>query len=335
MTMKTRLLQGARTCGAFACGRLFGARGLRILCYHGFSISDEHDYEPALFMTGAAFERRLDWLKRNTFDVVTLDEGLRRLANGTVGRNTVVITIDDGFYSVLPVAAPMLKAFGFPATLYMTTYYMTQTNPIFRHAVRYAFWKTAKRIPHVSDLIDGSGIALADTASEAGSDMWALIAHGENELDEPGRVALARWLCFRLDVDYDELARSRRLSLLTGPEVADLCRFGIDVQLHTHRHRLSVADARREIQDNRAALSSACRSTLQHLCYPSGIWSEAVWPILADEGVISATTCDVGLNRGDTPRLALKRFLDGHVVPQIVFEAELSGVLEPVRERRA
>ena len=134
----------------------------------------------------------------------------------------------------------------------MTTYYMTQNNPIFRHAVRYAFWKTTKRIPHITDLLDGSGIAPPDTASKAGgdtgSDMWALIAHGENELDEPGRVALARWLFFRLDVDYDDLARSRCLSLLTGPEVAQLSRFGIDVQLHTHRHRLSASDARREIR---------------------------------------------------------------------------------------
>lgn len=331
MTAKTRILGAGRTCGTFACGRLLGPRGLRILCYHGFSLFDEHVYEPALFMTGAVLARRLAWLKRKGFEVVSLDEGLRRLANGTVGSKTLVITIDDGFYSVLPVAAPLLKSFEFPATLYMTTYYMTHPHPIFRHAVRYAFWKTAGRIPHIGVLLDGSGFSLPATADRTGGDMWALIRHAEEELDEPGRVDLARWLFARLGLDYDELARSRRLSLLSSSEVSRLSAFGIDVQLHTHRHRLSVDDARREIQDNRAALMKACRSTARHLCYPSGIWTEALWPVLAEEGVVSATTCDAGLNRRNTPRLALKRFLDGSNVPQVVFEAELSGVLEPVR----
>jgi peptidoglycan/xylan/chitin deacetylase (PgdA/CDA1 family) len=284
-----------------------------------------------MFMTGAILERRLAWLKRKGFEVVSLDEGLRRLANGTAGRNTVVITIDDGFYSVLPVAAPLLKSFGFPATLYMTTYYMTHPNPIFRHAVRYAFWKAAERIPHIGTLLEGSGVSLPATTDHTAGDMWALIRHAETELDEPGRVDLARWLFARLGEDYDELASSRRLSLLSTPEVSRLSEFGIDVQLHTHRHRLTVDDAGREIRDNRAALEKACRSTAQHLCYPSGIWTEALWPLLAKEGVVSATTCDNGLNRQNTPRLALKRFLDGSNVPQVVFEAELSGVLEPVR----
>ena len=66
----------------------------------------------------------------------------------------------------------------------------------------------------------------------------------------------------------------------------------------------------------------------------SGHW--ILWPWLTEAGVVSATTCDAGLNYRDTPRLALKRFLDAEDVPHIRFEAELAGfkpLLRQVRER--
>ncbi len=51
-----------------------------------------------------------------------------------------------------------------------------------------------------------------------------------------------------------------------------------------------------------------------------------MWPALSAAGVRTATTCDVNLNRTDTPPLALTRFLDFHDMPEIVFEAELCGL---------
>jgi peptidoglycan/xylan/chitin deacetylase (PgdA/CDA1 family) len=135
-------------------------------------------------------------------------------------------------------------------------------------------------------------------------------------------------------VDFEELIASRRLTLLTEAEITELSRRGFDIQLHTHRHRLpeNDRDAKRELDDNRAVLAPLTGRPLNHLCYPSGVWSKALWPVLESEGVDTCTTCEPGLNSPETPPLAWSRFLDFQFVPQIVFEAEASGFAHIARQ---
>src|SRR5262249_20386051 len=127
------------------------------------------------------------------------------------------------------------------------------------------------------------------------------------------------------------------LSLMNGGEIEDLARAGVDIQLHTHRHRfpLETAKAAQEIADNRAVLEGLVGKPLRHFCYPSGIWSEQQWPVLAANGIETATTCDPGLNYRSTPRLGLKRFCDAENISQIEFEAEVFGYTELLRWVRA
>ena len=48
----------------------------------------------------------------------------------------MVITIDDGFYSVLRIGFPLLQQNDFPATLYLTTMDMQKGLPILRLNLR-------------------------------------------------------------------------------------------------------------------------------------------------------------------------------------------------------
>jgi peptidoglycan/xylan/chitin deacetylase (PgdA/CDA1 family) len=116
-------------------------------------------------------------------------------------------------------------------------------------------------------------------------------------------------------------------------ELGELRRHGIDVELHTHRHPLLLDAARLgpEITDNREVLEDALGERLQHFCYPSGVWSDALWPVLEQHGILSATTCDKGLNAADAHPYALRRYLDCEKNSQIEFEAELSGFAEVLR----
>jgi hypothetical protein len=114
---------------------------------------------------------------------------------------------------------------------------------------------------------------------------------------------------------------------MSPEQIAKASVSGIDIQLHTHRHRVP-ADAEllvREIKQNRSVLEPIVGRRLRHLCYPSNVWSKSQWPALAKAGIETATTCDPGMNRKDTVPLALLRFMDGNDIPQIRFEAELSG----------
>jgi len=105
----------------------------------------------------------------------------------------------------------------------------------------------------------------------------------------------------------------------------------MDIQLHTHRHRLdldNVAALDEELSDNAIRLAHMTSAPLEHFCYPSGVWSEATWPILSKHQVRSATTIVQGFNYTGAPPFGLKRLLDGESVHDPEFEAEMSGFFE-------
>jgi peptidoglycan/xylan/chitin deacetylase (PgdA/CDA1 family) len=327
---KRSALWTARAVGGFALARRVTAGSLRILGYHGFALADEHRFWPTMFMPREVFRKRLEYLHRARIPVLPLAEALQQLDAGTLPPQATAITIDDGFYSVARIAAEELARFEFPATVYLTTYYVRHQVPIFRLAVQYLFWKS----PRTTVDLSGLDLDVRQVARREGrfpeDVVWHIIRRGEALRSESERVELGRHLACLLAVDYDALAASRILSLAAPDEVYRMRSHGIDFQLHTHRHRLpeSAEAVSREIGDNRAALAALDVSQAEHLAYPSGIWSPVHWPALAAVGVKSATTCEPGLNDRHTPRLALRRFLDQPDMPQVVFEGLLSGLLE-------
>ena len=96
---------------------------LLILCYHGTSLEDEHLWRPGLYMDPQKLEQRLESLKKGHYSVLSLDGALQRVRAGTLPPRSVVITFDDGTYDFYQQAFPRLKSYGFPVTVYQTTYY--------------------------------------------------------------------------------------------------------------------------------------------------------------------------------------------------------------------
>jgi len=130
--------------------------------------------------------------------------------------------------------------------------------------------------------------------------------------------------------------RNRMFSVLTSDEIRDLSKAGVDIQLHTHRHRFPFdrPSAMQEIADNRRVLGPLVTKPLVHFCYPSGIWTREQWPWLSEMGIRSATTCDFGYNYHKTPKYGLRRFGDSEGLSQIEFEAELCGFAQILRRMK-
>ena len=313
---------------------------MRILCYHGFAIDDEVKFRPQLYIEPKTFRKRLRFLSdnRNTYPVLKLSEALERQQRGTLPSCAAVITVDDGFYSTLSKATPIFEEFAIPATLYLTTYYVLKHNPIFRLAIQYMFWvsRCEKVVVSGQPWCGDVSISMSDSAKRD-QVMWDIICYGEKQLDEAQRLALAAEIGRLLNVDFEALCQSRKVSLLTPEEVVQLSKV-LEIQLHTHRHVFPLESeqaARKEIDDNRQVIHETLNQTPDHFCYPSGIWSKAQWPWLERAGVKSATTCLPGLNYKDTPKYGLLRFLDSESSSQIEFEAELSGYLDLFRRIRS
>lgn len=308
---------------------------LRILCYHGFALADEAKFRPKLFITAKQFEQRLATVRRYRLNVLPLDEAIDHLYSHSLPDNSASITIDDGFHSVHRLAVPCLRAQGFPATVYVTTYYVANPHPIFRLVVQYMFWKTRKRrlLRIQAPWTTRESIDLSD-AAEKEQAVWDCINFGERECTEEMRHAICEQLGTLLETPYEDIKQHKLLHLMNPDELRTLADANIGIELHTHRHTFPSNNqslAEREITDNRAALQRWIATEGRHFCYPSGLWDKRQWVWLDNLGIKSSTTCMPGLNSPKTPRHALRRFLDSEDVHQLEFEAAITGFTDLLR----
>jgi peptidoglycan/xylan/chitin deacetylase (PgdA/CDA1 family) len=323
-------LQGLQKTGVF---RLVGESPWRrhrllILCYHGISRTDEHLWRPGLYMPLEVLQERLTILKRDDYNVLPLGEGLRKLQVGELPPRSVAITFDDGTYDFYALAYPLLKSYGFPVTVYQTTYYCGYQKPIFNLVCSYLLWqRRGSVVDRGKEVGLDEPMDLRTEVSRHGI-VRKLLRSVTVGMSGSQKNDLAAHLASLLGVNYEELVEKRVLHLMNSQEVAQLAGEGVDFQLHTHRHRTPANEGlfRQEIQDNRKRLQEMTKSSATHFCFPSGVYQAEFLPWLRAENVISATTCDAGLASSRSNVLLLPRFIDTAARTSAEFESWLTGL---------
>ena len=91
-----------------------GYQTVPILCYHRFAPS----CDSPLCMPSEIFEQQIRYLKENGYRVIGPEALVEFLDyRKPIPKNAVIITVDDGYRSTYDVAYPILKKYGFTATL--------------------------------------------------------------------------------------------------------------------------------------------------------------------------------------------------------------------------
>jgi len=89
-----------------------------VLCYHKFSKTTSDK----MTVTADAFGSQMRFLKVNGYQVIPLDRLFDFLAGkAQIPKKSVVVTIDDGWRSTYEIAYPILRKYGYPATLFVYT----------------------------------------------------------------------------------------------------------------------------------------------------------------------------------------------------------------------
>jgi peptidoglycan/xylan/chitin deacetylase (PgdA/CDA1 family) len=332
MLLKERIVRLSKRAGAIAGVRdsAWRRRRLTVLCYHGVSLADEHEWSPELYMPAEMLAERLHFLRSEGYAILPVGEALDRLYSGTLTERSVSVTFDDGFSDFSQRALPVLREFSAPATVYFTTYYSTARVPVFSPVLSYILWKgrhctrAAPRIPELSHAIDASSTRGRDTTWKA---LRTLV--DDTRMNVYEQNALAERVATALHVDFAEIL-ARGILQIMPPELAQALPADlVNLQLHTHRHRTATdrASFHREIEEN-GAIIRALRGTqpvLDQFCYPSGHYHREAMGWLAEVGVRYALTCVPGTANSRTHRMIIPRYVDSASQPLPVFESWVSG----------
>jgi peptidoglycan/xylan/chitin deacetylase (PgdA/CDA1 family) len=301
----------------------------RILCYHGGSIEDEHVFNSSVFISLKGFKKHLQLINKYQFKVLPLDDIVNGINQRVLPKRSLALTFDDGFYNTTLLESSLKEA-KYPATLYVSTYYVIHQSPVFTMALAYLFYKTP--VEAFTITLEGEKEYTFKTKGrEAVGRALKILIQFFKTLDEQQQNNLLQHIGSLLKVDVDRIWNKRLFHNVTANELKALYERGVfDIQLHTHRHNLPTNENEfiYEIEKNRQILSEITgkgSSMLCHFCYPSGLWEEKQFTLLKKLEIKSATTLDSGLNSVDENLLSLKRILCHDASPLIILEANLSG----------
>jgi peptidoglycan/xylan/chitin deacetylase (PgdA/CDA1 family) len=89
-----------------------------VLCYHHFA----EDCQSSLCTPPSVFERQMRFLKEQGYSVISTAELVEFMAfRRAIPKKAVAVNLDDGYRSAYEIACPILKKYGFPATLFIYT----------------------------------------------------------------------------------------------------------------------------------------------------------------------------------------------------------------------
>lgn len=202
-------------------------------------------------------------------DIVTLDEMQRRLAARDFARRFVCFTLDDGYRDNRDYAAPVMREFNAPFTVYVAS--------DFADGIGRLWWVALERVVAYADTVDVTIDKIAtrlDTSTLDGKrEAFAILHDWLRSL--PDSAMLRREmtsLCRRHGIDEDAISRELCLSWdeLQAFVAEPLLTVGAHTVTHDNLARQSEASALRELTTNRADIEAALQRKIAHLAYPYG-----------------------------------------------------------------
>ncbi|MCW8879480.1 MAG: polysaccharide deacetylase family protein [Kangiellaceae bacterium] len=334
--VKLVIYRVAKWTGIFHLFRKLTQNKLRILCYHGVSLDKEHDFFDKLFITKSTYEKRMKYLEKAQYPVVSLESAVKSLADESYPKCATVITFDDGWSGVHSEISDTMEEHNFPWTLYISTYYMNKQTQVFN--IVFQFLLGTSSVDRASIILPGQETEQTfPLSSQSDKDNFY---HSVSEavyanMSAEERQTFLEQLALTLKVDASWIFSNGCFKYITTEQLKELFKRGVDMQLHTHRHIFppeNLEKSETEIVENRNEIERLIDNTTNHFCYPSGVYDKSQFLLLEKLGIDSATTVKNGLNDKNTNKYELYRFLDSESIQQIEFEAELCGFASFVRK---
>jgi peptidoglycan/xylan/chitin deacetylase (PgdA/CDA1 family) len=297
---------------------------LLVLTYH--NISDEPKpgtVEKELFdlrpsVTKRQFESHLKVLKKR-FRVVPLPDIVREMKeNGRLGNDSVAITFDDGYQSFYHLAFPLLRKYGFSATVFLPTDFVNSSRMFWWDALLQIVFYAVPQGKSVTLLTPLIGEKLASQFCSTGNDVGrkrrfleSLESHLRDIEDGQRREKIKNLKEILLS---DRNVESTNLKTLTWDQVGEMVREGISFGSHTCSHlNLKFAPLEKveqELSQSKEIIEENAKAKVVCFAYPYQGDPETdfkVKPVLKNLGYECACTCLPGVNLSGSDPFFLRR----------------------------
>jgi peptidoglycan/xylan/chitin deacetylase (PgdA/CDA1 family) len=284
---------------------LLGTRGkqrLSILIFH--RVLPEHDPlrpdEPTV--------EEFDWqmrLLREHFNPLPIVEAVERLQSGDLPSNAISITFDDGYSDNEKYAMPILKKYGIPATVFVSTGFLNggrMWNDSIIEVIRH-YEK------HTLDLRE-IGLGCYHTSSDAQRlNTIASIIQEIRHLDPVVRQNLtAKIENYGKNLPGDLMMNDLQVRSLAHNDIA----IGAHTVSHPILAKISNENARQEISNSKVYLEALIQKPVDVFAYPNGRPDTDYRPehrdLVSDLGFKAAVSTHWGVGIPQSDQLQLPRF---------------------------
>ena len=221
-------------------------------------------------VTPAAFDLHVAYLKK-WFDVIGIEDLLAFRRGGSLPKNPVLITFDDGYLDNYDVALPILKKHGLKAVFFIATAYLEERRLFWWDKINYLI----KSSTHATIELAYPYALRLDLANEKKQAIKRVlrIVKDHYALDLPRFLDGLAAACGVL-LSREEERRIVDGMLMTWKEVRALRAAGMDVQSHTSTHRvlqtLPEDKLAEELGGSREMLEAVLGESVRAISYPVG-----------------------------------------------------------------
>ena len=242
---------------------------LSIVTYHHVADHEPgYPFDPDVAdATRVQFKRQMETLARYCTPI-RVDDLLRAVEGGSLPKNPVMVTFDDGYRSCHDVALPILREVGIPATFFIATSFITERKLYWWERIALML-STATRDGSISYPVPVEIIrrdpGIRNRLNELVKNTASLDV--DRFLDEL-RVALG--------VEWSAAIEASHANdlIMTWDQVRSLAKAGMDVESHGRRHRvlqtLENAALDDELAGSRSELEAQLGRPVRALAYPVG-----------------------------------------------------------------
>ena len=290
--------------------RLQGYPGI-ILGYHRVLPSDSKDIsfiQPGMYVTTETFEKHMAFIAQN-YKIMRLMD----VVNAPSPKNACIVTFDDGWADNYIYALPIIKRYGIPATIFLTTNMVGKSEWPWPDRLSYYI----QSVPE-SEFIRSWTTIIQETGLKYQHESYRYrdrIGFKENIIDFAKSLETHTLIALMENVDKIMTNQKRDLmkmrSWLTWDEVQEMKKSDITFGSHSHNHhilnRIPLNQAQEEVETSRRILSDKTGSVATMFCYPNGGFNDEIVRIVSNAGYRIAVTTKPGSINGSSSFLTLNR----------------------------